>query len=93
MLFAGGGKNIPGPDPTVATLTFDDAKAVESQITREFDDLPQVMRLRVPAIYRDQSTEVTLQGAATNYQEAWDWYVSDGEFYDEQDYSSMAAWR
>jgi putative ABC transport system permease protein len=90
MLFAGGGKNIPGPDPTVATLTFDDAKAVESQIRGVALICPQVMRPRIPASYSDRSTEVTIQGAATNYQEAWDWYVSDGDFYDEQDFSGTA---
>jgi putative ABC transport system permease protein len=90
MLFAGGGKNVPGPDPTVATLTFDDAKAVESQIRGVALICPQVMRLRVPANYRDQTTEVTVQGAATNYQEAWNWFISEGDFYDEQDYATMA---
>jgi putative ABC transport system permease protein len=90
MLFAGGGKNVPGPDPTVATLTFDDAKAVESQIPGVAMICPQVMRLRVPASYRDQSTEVTVQGAATNYQDAWNWYVADGDFYDDQDYATMS---
>lgn len=90
MLFAGGGKNLPGPDPTVATLTLDDAKAVESQIRGVKSICPQVMRPRVPASYRDRSYEVTVIGAATSWQDAWDWYVSDGEFYDEQDYSNMA---
>jgi putative ABC transport system permease protein len=90
MLFAGGGKNLPGPDPTVATLTFDDAKAVETQIRGVQFICPQVMRPRVPASYRDRATEVTIQGAATNWQEAWDWYVSDGDFYDDRDFSSMA---
>ena len=90
MLFAGGGKNLPGPDPTVATLTFDDAKAVESQIRGVKSICPQVIRPRVPANYRDRPYEVTVIGAATSWQDAWDWYVSDGEFYDEQDYSNMA---
>jgi putative ABC transport system permease protein len=90
MLFAGGGKNIPGPDPTVITLTFDDAKAVESQIRGVAMICPQVMRPRIPASYRDLSSEVTIQAASTNWQEAWNWYVSDGEFYDEQDYSAAA---
>jgi putative ABC transport system permease protein len=90
MLFAGGGKNLPGPDPTVATLTFDDAKAVESQIRGVKSICPQVMRPRVPANYRDRSYEITVIGAATSWQDAWDWYVSDGDFYDEQDYAGMA---
>ncbi len=90
MLFAGGGKNLPGPDPTVATLTLDDAKAVESQVRGVKFICPQVTRPMMPASYRDRSYEVTVIGAGTSWQEAWDWYVSSGDFYDEQDYSGMA---
>jgi putative ABC transport system permease protein len=49
-----------------------------------------VMRMRMPAVYRDRSSEVTLQSGTVNWQEAWEWYVTDGEFFDEHDYSSMA---
>ena len=90
MLFAGGGKNLPGPDPTVATLTLDDAKAVETQVRGVKSICPQVMRPMVPASYRDRSYEVTVIGAGTAWQDAWDWYVSSGDFYDEQDYAGMA---
>ena len=90
MLFAGGGKNVPGVDPSVATLTLDDVKAIESQVRGIRMTCPMVMRMRVPAIYSDQSTEVTLQSGPPNWQEAWDWYVADGEFFSEQEYSSMA---
>ena len=90
MLFAGGGKNVPGVDPSVATLTLDDVKAIESQVQNIRMTCPMVMRMRVPAIYGDQSTEVTLQSGPPNWQEAWDWYVADGEFFSEQEYSSMA---
>jgi putative ABC transport system permease protein len=90
MLFAGGGKNVPGVDPSVATLTLDDVKAIESQIKNIRMTCPMVMRMRVPAIYGDQSTEVTLQSGPPNWQEAWDWYVADGEFFSEREYSSMA---
>jgi putative ABC transport system permease protein len=90
MLFAGGGKNVPGIDPSVTTLTLDDIKAIESQIRGIRLTCPMVMRMRVPAIYGDQSTEATLQSGPENWQEAWDWYVSDGDFFSEQDCSSMA---
>jgi len=90
MLFAGGGKNVPGVDPSVATLTLDDVKAIESQVQNIRMTCPMVMRMRVPVIYGDQSTEVTLQSGPANWQEAWDWYVTDGEFFNEQEYSSMA---
>jgi putative ABC transport system permease protein len=89
MLFAGGGKNLPGPDPTATTLTLDDAKAVESQIRGVKFICPQVMRPMVPSSYRDRSYEVTVIGAATTWQDAWNWYVSAGDFYDEQDYAGM----
>jgi putative ABC transport system permease protein len=90
MLFAGGGKNVPGVDPSAATLTLDDVKAIESQIRDIRLTCPMVMRMRVPAIYGDQSTEVTLQSGPAIWQEAWDWYVTDGDFFNEQEYSSMA---
>jgi putative ABC transport system permease protein len=90
MLFAGGGKNVPGADPTVVTLTLDDAKAVESQITGVALICPMVMRSGIPVTYSEQSSEATVQGATTNWQEAWDWYVLDGDFYDEQDSATAA---
>jgi putative ABC transport system permease protein len=90
MLFAGGGKNVPGVDPSATTLTIEDVKAIESQIKGIRLSCPMVMRMRIPVIYGDQSTEATLQSGLANWQEAWDWYVSDGEFFNEQEYASMA---
>ncbi len=90
MLFAGGGKNIPGVDPSATTLTLEDVKAVESQIRGIKLACPMIIRMRLPVIYGDRSTEATLQAAPANWQEAWDWYVRDGDFFSEQDSSSMA---
>jgi len=90
MLFAGGGKNLPGPDPSVVTLTLEDAKAVETQIRGIRMICPHVMRPRVPISFQDQSTEGTVIGADVNFQESWDWFVEDGEFFDEQDVSGMS---
>jgi putative ABC transport system permease protein len=90
MLFAGGGKDVPGPDPSVVTLTFDDARAVETQIRGVEFICPQVMRPGTPASFGDHSYDVTVIGAPAIYQRAWDWYVSNGDFFDEQDESSVA---
>jgi putative ABC transport system permease protein len=90
MLFAGGGKDVPGPDPSVVTLTFDDAGAVETQVRGVDFICPQVMRPGTPASYGDRSYTVTVIGAPPTYQRAWDWYVSDGDFFDDQDVSSAA---
>jgi putative ABC transport system permease protein len=43
----------------------------------------------VPLSYQDQSTEATVIGADVNFQESWDWFVEEGEFFDEQDVLSM----
>jgi putative ABC transport system permease protein len=48
------------------------------------------MRPRVPLNFRDQSTEATVIGAGTNFEESWDWYVDDGEFFDDQDVQGMS---
>jgi putative ABC transport system permease protein len=90
MLFAGGGKDLPGPDPRVITLTLDDARAVDTQVRGVRMICPQVMRPRVPLNFRDQSTEATVIGAGTNFEESWDWYVDDGEFFDDLDVQGMA---
>jgi putative ABC transport system permease protein len=89
MLFAGGGKNVPGPDPTVVTLTVDDARAVETQIRGVEFICPQVMRPGTAASYHDRTYEITVIGAPPIYQKAWDWYVSQGDFFDEEDSSGM----
>lgn len=90
MLFAGGGKDLPGPDPRVITLGLEDARAVETQIRGVRMVCPQVMRPRLPLVFREHSTEATVMGAGANFQESWEWYVEAGEFFDEQDMQSMA---
>ncbi|MCW5979625.1 MAG: ABC transporter permease [Bryobacteraceae bacterium] len=90
MLFAGGGRNEPGADPTVVTLTLDDAQAVETQIPGIRMVCVQAMRPRVLVSYRDQASEVTVGGASGNFQESWEWYVEEGEFFTEQDLNGMA---
>jgi putative ABC transport system permease protein len=89
-IFAGGGKNLPGPDPSAVTLTFADADAIESQIRGLKLICRLVMRGRVPISRGDRSIEVPIQGAETNFQDAWSWQVASGDFFDEQDLSSMA---
>jgi putative ABC transport system permease protein len=90
MVFAGGGRNLPGGDPTVATLTLDDAQAIEKQIAGVTMICPQVNRSRQPVVWADRSTEAAVMGAAATYVDAWDWPVKEGDFFDDQDYAAMA---
>ncbi len=90
MLFAGGGKNIPRPDPSVITLTVDAAQAVETQIPGVRMVCIMTMRPRVLVNYGDQASEVTIMGGSVNFQESWEWYVGEGEFFNEQDLNGMA---
>ncbi len=90
MLFAGGGKDLPGPDPRVITLTLDDARTLETQIRGIRMVCPQVMRPRVPLVFRDRSTDATVIGAGTNFVESWEWNVESGDFLGEEDVQSVA---
>ena len=90
MVFAGGGRNLPGGDPSVATLTLEDAEAIERQIAGVTIICPQVNRSRQPVIWTDRSTEAAVMGAATTYSDVWDWPVTEGDFFDDQDYAAMA---
>lgn len=90
MLFAGGGKDLPGPDPRVITLTLDDARAVETQIRGVRMICPQVMRPRVPLVFRERSTDATVIGAGANFTESWEWNVESGDFFGEEDVQSMS---
>jgi putative ABC transport system permease protein len=90
MTFAGGGRNVPGADPSVTTLTLEDAKAIEEQVRGVTLTCPMINRSQIPVSYQDVSTTAMVSGTAATYREAWDWELESGEFFDEQDYSSMA---
>lgn len=90
MLFAGGGKNVPGGDTSAATLTLDDAEAIENELDGVEFVCPQLMRPRVPVSYQDQTSEVTIMGACTRWAEAWNWDIAQGDFFGDQEYGSMA---
>ena len=90
MLFAGGGRSLPGGDPSAETLTLQDAEAIESQIDGVDYTCPQVNRPRVAISYQDRSSEVTTWGVCPEFEEAWNWHVVEGEFFSGQDYDSMA---
>jgi putative ABC transport system permease protein len=90
MLFAGGGRNMPGADPSVTTLTLEDARAIEEQVRGVTLTCPMINRSQISVSYQDISTTTMVSGVAATYREAWDWGLESGEFFDEQDYSSMA---
>jgi putative ABC transport system permease protein len=90
MVFAGGGRNVPGGDASVATLTLEDARAIEEQVPGVRMTCAQVNRSRIPVTHGDRSAEVGVMGVAITYSEAWDWPVVAGEFFDEQDSAAMA---
>jgi len=90
MLFAGGGRNVPGADPSVTTLTLEDARAIEEQIAAVTLTCPMINRSQMAVSYQDLPTTAMVSGVAGTYREAWDWGLAEGEFFSEQDYSSMA---
>jgi putative ABC transport system permease protein len=89
MLFAGGGRNVPGQDPSVTTLTLEDARAIEQQVPGVALTCPMINRSQIAVSYQDRSWTAMVAGVAITYPEAWAWDISDGDFFDEQDYSGM----
>ena len=90
MIFAGGGQNATGADPSVTTLTLDDAEAIEKQVRGVTLTCPMINRSQRTVSYQDVSTTAMVSGVVATYREAWDWELESGEFFDEQDFSAMA---
>jgi len=90
MLFAGGGKNVPGGDQSARTLTLDDAGAIEQQIDGVDFVCPQLMRPRAAVSHRDRSAQFAIMGVCKRWPEAWDWEITEGRFFSEQEYGSMS---
>jgi putative ABC transport system permease protein len=90
MVFAGGGKVMGPPDEKTNTLTLEDAQALMQDVKglRSMDTA--LVRLGRTVKYEDSNTNTVIYGGTTNYGDAWDWTVASGEFFTEEDMSSMA---
>jgi len=90
MLIAGGGKDLPPPDFNVTTLTLGDADAVRDQIQGIEAVAPVATKRRIPMKMGSAQTQATVFAVETDWHEAWDWYVSEGEPIADEDVATLA---
>ena len=90
MLIAGGGKDMPPPDLTVTTLTWDDARAVREQIKDIESVSPMAWKYRINAKHDGNQYQGVLWGVEPSWHEAWNWFTAEGEGIQDEDVSTMA---
>ncbi len=90
MVFAGGGKVMGPPDEKVNTLTLEDAQAIMQEVKGIKAMDAALVRLGRTVKYEDSNTNTVIYGGTTQYGEAWDWVVESGDFFTEEDMTSMA---
>jgi putative ABC transport system permease protein len=90
VVFAGGGKVIGPPDEKTNTLTLEDAQAILQEVPGiKFMDTA-LIRVGRTVKYEDNNTNTVIYGGTTDYGDAWGWSVESGDYFTEEDMTSMA---
>ncbi|HEY6010598.1 MAG TPA: ABC transporter permease, partial [Nitrospirota bacterium] len=90
MVFAGGGKVMGPPDEKTNTLTIEDAQAIMQEVKGIKAMDTGLIRLGRTVKYEDNNTNTVIYGGTTQYGDAWDWAVESGDFFTDEDMTSMA---
>ncbi len=90
MVFAGGGKVLGPPDEKINTLTLEDAQAVMQEVKGIRSTDTALLRLGRTVKYEENNTNTMIYGGTTNYGDAWEWSVENGDYFTEEDMASMA---
>ena len=90
MVFAGGGRVMGPPDEKINTLTLEDAQAIMQEIPGIKAIDPALVRVGRTVKFEDNNTNTVIYGGTVDYGDAWDWAVESGDYFTEEDMSSMA---
>ncbi|MEA2063802.1 MAG: ABC transporter permease [Gemmatimonadota bacterium] len=90
MLIAGGGRDLPPPDMTVATLKFEDARAVRENIEGLETVTPMAWRLRMNLKRQANQVRSVVWGVEPDWHQAYDWYVTEGRGIEARDVAALA---
>jgi putative ABC transport system permease protein len=90
VVFAGGGKVIGPPDEKTNTLTLEDAQAIMQEVPGIKSMDTALIRVGRTVKYEDNNTNTVIYGGTTNYGDAWGWSVESGDYFTEEDMTSMA---
>jgi putative ABC transport system permease protein len=90
IVWAGGGvtSQSTGGTPT-NTLTLADAEAVKQEIPSVGSVAPIGRKSGVEIKYQDKSATTNVWGTTPSWVAAWDWDVTEGDFIDEEDMTSL----
>jgi putative ABC transport system permease protein len=90
MLIAGGGRALPPPDTSITTLTLADAQAIRDQVSGLEIVTPQAWQFDVNLKHEANQTQAVVWGVETEWHDAWNWYVSEGEEISDEDVATMS---
>jgi putative ABC transport system permease protein len=90
VVFAGGGKVIGPPDEKTNTLTLEDAQAIVQEVPGIKSMDTALIRVGRTVKYEDNNTNTVIYGGTTNYGDAWGWSAESGDYFTEEDMTSMA---
>jgi putative ABC transport system permease protein len=90
VVFAGGGKVIGPPDEKTNTLTLEDAQAIMQEVPGIKSMDTALIRVGRTVKYEENNTNTVIYGGTTNYGDAWGWSVESGDYFTEEDMTSMA---
>ena len=90
VVFAGGGKVIGPPDEKTNTLTLEDAQAIMQEVPGIKSMDTALIRVGRTVKYEENNTNTVIYGGTTEYGDAWGWSVESGDYFTEEDMTSMA---
>jgi putative ABC transport system permease protein len=90
MLIAGGGKDLPPPDFNIMTLTLEDAEAVRDTVEGIEAVAPAAFKRKLPVKSEGSQVQATVFAVDSDWHDAWDWYVTDGDPIAGEDVATMA---
>jgi len=90
VVFAGGGKVIGPPDEKTNTLTLEDAQAIMQEVPGIKSMDTALIRVGRTVKYEENNTNTVIYGGTTDYGDAWGWSVESGDYFTEEDMTSMA---
>jgi len=91
IMVAAGSPQVRGPgDERVTTLVPEDVAAIRERVPGIRVIAPMFVHVGETVVYRDRNATPPIFGSTPDYEEAWDWRVTSGEFLSEAHEASAA---
>ena len=90
MLISGGGKDPMRPNLDITTLKLSDAEAVQNQIQGIEAVAPAASKRQIPMTFGSAQTQATVFAVETDWHNAWNWYVAEGESFTDEDVATLS---